>query len=314
MVPVVRIDSHRFENKFMNREVFRSGSVLSRFVSRPVHRFENMSKTHDKNMWRDFGWKSKDVESRFENSCCIAGCIGRSRLGSSTCCAESRMHFLCRRFTTDSPCFTVLHRATNRATNETNTSWTCSRAVCRIHPVPECQGRKEPRRTCSVGVFMSVLWFLNVLNSSWAFNFGSCLEYSSIHSLSDFVVGPANCMDMSNEDKSKYWCRRLRKLYIFSFLFLKHFHHYLLFIYNCAQYASAQEGELPSQEEVRAMFEKVRVPGWPWSTAIRAADHMGATWCHGYLIGFHHFHHFHQPSSDLPDLTLTILNRFITDS
>ena len=51
----------------------------------------------------------------------------------------------------------------------------------------------------------------------------------------------------------------------FSFLFLKHFHHFLLFIYNCAQYASAQEGELPSQEEVRAMFEKVRVPGWPWS-------------------------------------------------
>ena len=36
---MVRIDSHRFENKFRNREVFRSGSVLSRFVSRPVHGF-----------------------------------------------------------------------------------------------------------------------------------------------------------------------------------------------------------------------------------------------------------------------------------
>ena len=38
-VPVVRIDSHRFENNFMNREVVRSGSVPSRFVSRPVHGF-----------------------------------------------------------------------------------------------------------------------------------------------------------------------------------------------------------------------------------------------------------------------------------
>ena len=38
-VPVVRIDSHRFENNFMNREVVRSGSVPLRFVSRPVHGF-----------------------------------------------------------------------------------------------------------------------------------------------------------------------------------------------------------------------------------------------------------------------------------
>ena len=36
---MVRIDSHRFENNFMNREVVRSGSVPSRFVSRPVHGF-----------------------------------------------------------------------------------------------------------------------------------------------------------------------------------------------------------------------------------------------------------------------------------
>ena len=184
-------------------------------------------------------------------------------------------------------------------------------------------------------VFMSVLWFLNVLNSSWGFNFGSCLEYSWFNSFPQwFVVGPANCMDMSNEDKSKYWCRRLRKLYIFSFLFLKHFHfhHYLLFIYNCAQYAqyaSAQEGELPSQEEVRAMFEKVRVPGWPWSWWSWDCDtrcwphgcHMGATFYFHWFPSFpsfpsfnHHFHHFHQPSSDLPDLSWFDLNRFITDS
>ena len=38
-VPVVRIDSHRFENNFMNREAVRSGSVPLRFVSRPVHGF-----------------------------------------------------------------------------------------------------------------------------------------------------------------------------------------------------------------------------------------------------------------------------------
>ena len=38
-VPVVRIDSHRFENNFMNHEAVRSGSVLLRFVSRPVHGF-----------------------------------------------------------------------------------------------------------------------------------------------------------------------------------------------------------------------------------------------------------------------------------
>ena len=38
-VPVVRIDSHRFENNFMNREAVRSGSVPLRFVWRPVHGF-----------------------------------------------------------------------------------------------------------------------------------------------------------------------------------------------------------------------------------------------------------------------------------
>ena len=38
-VPVVRIDSHRFENNFMNREAVRSGSVPLWFVSRPVHGF-----------------------------------------------------------------------------------------------------------------------------------------------------------------------------------------------------------------------------------------------------------------------------------
>ena len=36
---MVRIDSHRFENNFMNRKVVRSGSVPLRFVSRPVHGF-----------------------------------------------------------------------------------------------------------------------------------------------------------------------------------------------------------------------------------------------------------------------------------
>ena len=36
---MVRIDSHRFENNFMNREAVRSGSVPWRFVSRPVHGF-----------------------------------------------------------------------------------------------------------------------------------------------------------------------------------------------------------------------------------------------------------------------------------
>ena len=45
-------------------------------------------------------------------------------------------------------------------------------------------------------------------------------------------------------------------------------------------------------------------------TAIRDADHMGATFYFHWFPSFpsfpsfnHHFHHFHQPSSDLPDLS-----------